>query len=188
MAGGSLFNISPQVQDLGRRWYVLTPDYQREAAMAQVAAQHGAEVFMPTEKRQVRHARRIVDKAYPVISGYLFLRLDLLRDPWQDIGHHRHSLGFLGVQAGPDGVLRPAAVRQDQMDKLIGHLEQVPPEETGEIFPILKPGQRALIHTGILKDFTGCVVTDEDGRTLIWLDKKFGGKEVEVARESVRKA
>ena len=180
----------PSSQSLGRQWFVLQTEWQAEAPVAKAAADLGAEIFLPLEQREVRHARRIETKTFPMISGYVFTRFDLLADAgrWEKIGTMKGAVRFLGLRVWDDGVLRPAAVRAGQVERLIGMtkaLANIEGQKT-ELFPVLTEKTRVLIHSGILANFSGTVIYDRRGNVLLNLDKQFGGRPVSVPRESVR--
>jgi len=74
------------------RWYVVATQPCREALAAAHLGNQDFQVFLPTRRKTVRHARRTSTIESPLFPGYLFLALDLRVNRWRAIN------GTVGVK------------------------------------------------------------------------------------------
>jgi len=169
------------------RWYVVKTKRNVEANAAQAIADSGFEVFLPKEARTRRHARRVETIIAPLITGYIFTRFSIVIDDgrWQRIIELDAVTAILGSRTGLNPM--PTPIRQGEIEHLIA-ISQTRPIENSNQVPVLEklsPGARIRIWAGVLENFSGFVLHDDRGRTLIQLDRRFGGRSISVPRESL---
>ena len=130
-------------------WFVVnTLPHQETRAVTNLLRQ-GYRAWLPSTKRSRRHARRIMTMLAPLFPGYLFVELDLEREPWSPIN------GTFGVRRLLCHDNRPAPVpahfvkslRQAEQDGVVA-----PPEAD------LQPGQRVRLVAGPFVDQVGTLV------------------------------
>lgn len=106
-------------------WYVVALQPHADAlAKAHLERQHFS-LFAPAISRTIRHARQFITRQAPLFPGYLFVRLDLRRDPWRSINGTRGVRGLLMVNE------RPARVPDGAIDELIGQQDLAAPLQLG---------------------------------------------------------
>lgn len=76
-----------------RRWYVVHARPGKEAWTLVNLERQGFPAFLPQIRRRVRHARQVREVMRPLFPRYLFVALDLDRDPWRSVR------GTLGVSS-----------------------------------------------------------------------------------------
>jgi transcription antitermination factor NusG len=135
-------------------------------------------VFLPRRQKTRRHARKIDVVLAPFFPGYLFVQLDLRRDPWRSV-NGTYGVGRLVMQGdapapAPRGVVE--ALRDASDDDGILRL---PSDD-------LKPGQTVRILVGAFADFIGEIDRlDDAGRVRVLLDIMGGGVPVMLPKNSV---
>jgi transcriptional antiterminator RfaH len=67
------------------RWYVAQTLARRELGAALQLQRQGFQTFLPQMLKTVRHARKLRTVRTAVFPGYVFVRLDLSRDPWRSV-------------------------------------------------------------------------------------------------------
>jgi transcription elongation factor/antiterminator RfaH len=163
-----------------KRWYVAYTLPRREATAGFHLERQGFCVFLPRQKKTVRHARkfRLVDA--PVFPRYLFVSFDPDRDRWRSIN------GTLGVArliladerpvAVPTGVVE-TLVRSTGTDGLLRYRED------------LAPGQKVRLLAGPFADRLGILARlDDAGRVDVLLELMGRAVSVRLARGSVEPA
>src|SRR5437764_921178 len=70
---------------LGRRWYAVHAQPNREFRAEQQLRNQGFEIFLPQRLKTVRHARRLTNLPAAFFPRYLFIQLDLLQHRWRSI-------------------------------------------------------------------------------------------------------
>jgi transcriptional antiterminator RfaH len=141
-------------------WHAVhTHPHAEEKAAANLARQ-GFDVFLPRQRRWVRHARKRQIVRRPLFPRYLFVRLDRDATQWRPI---LSTLGVAGLVCGGDGPATvPAAVIESLRQR----------EATGAFDFIaaqnLEPGDRVRIAEGPLENVVGRLVgADDDERVHI---------------------
>lgn len=71
------------------RWYVVQTQPGAESRATAHIERQGFAVFCPRDRKTVRHARKHTVALVPLFPGYLFLRLDVLRQRWRSINGTR---------------------------------------------------------------------------------------------------
>lgn len=121
---------APEVTS-AEHWYVVALQPHADAlAKAHLERQHFS-LFAPVISRTIRHARQFITRQVPLFPGYLFVRLDLRRDPWRSINGTRGVRGVLMVNE------RPARVPDGAIDALIGEQEFAAPLQLGMALEIV---------------------------------------------------
>jgi transcription elongation factor/antiterminator RfaH len=81
----SVLRGAPAPDGGNTRWYVVHTQPRREfCAKAQLEGQ-AFRVFLPKRRRTIRHARKIVNVEAAFFPRYLFVELDLTRQPWRRV-------------------------------------------------------------------------------------------------------
>lgn len=126
--------------DDDRRWYVASTKSGRELQARGNLLRQGYEVFLPVQRRTVRHARRQTEKLVAYFPGYLFICLDLQRERWRPIESTAGVLRMIKARAAP----LPAPVG------LVEHLQSRADAEgvLAELGGNLQPGQTVRITGG----------------------------------------
>ena len=145
------------------RWYAVQCLPNRVSMALMNLQKQTFPVFLPRRQKTRRHARKIDVVLTPFFPGYLFVKLDLTRDPWRS-GNGTYGVGRLVMQGdvpapAPRGVIE--ALRDACDENGVLHL---PGDE-------LKPGQSVRILTGAFADFVGEIDRlDDSGRIRVLLD------------------
>ena len=143
------------------RWFLVhtLPKSERKAAW-HLGAQ-GFRSFLPQFEKTIRHARQLRTVRAPLFSRYLFVVLDLARDPWMSV---RSTVGVsrLFTQDG-----RPVPVP-------VGIVESLTAQSDGNLTRLdtrLVKGQQVRILSGPFADFIGTLERlDEAGRVRVLLE------------------
>ena len=123
----------------GPRWYVAQTLPGREfGAAAQLRAQHYVG-FLPTIQKTVRHARKLRTVTAPLFPRYLFVELDLQRDPWRSVN------GTFGISRLIMARDRPAPVPVGVVDQLLSCSDMAGMIDTSSK---LQAGDRVRVLTG----------------------------------------
>jgi len=142
---------------MAHRWYVVRSHAQAEVRAAGHLTRQGFAVWLPLQRRRIRHARRAVAALRPLFPGYLFVRLDLAGEPWRSV------LSTVGVAAviGAEG--RPAPVPESVFAELRARADATGVVDLGPAHP-LRRGDRVRFASGALKDVEAILdaATDAD--------------------------
>jgi len=156
------------------RWYVVHTQPHNEARAIANLERQGFRTFCPRVRKTVRHARKAVRTLAPLFPNYLFVELDMARDPWRSVN------GTYGVvrlimqgdvpQPVPRGIVEALQARMTD-DGVI------------DWAPTLKIGQSVRISDGPFGEFVGTLEQlDSTGRVRVLLDML--GRSVSVALRS----
>ena len=74
----------PKSFPLGAAWHVVMTNIKCEFRAKMGLAARGFPVYLPVEKRIVRHARRKEKRVFPLFRRYLFVAFDIERDEWYE--------------------------------------------------------------------------------------------------------
>ncbi len=94
------------------RWYVVSCQIRQEARADLNLRRQGFASWLPRLRRTRRHARRIDNVLVPLFPGYLFVSMDLDRQPWRSIN------GTFGVRRLLCENERPAPIAQGFIETL----------------------------------------------------------------------
>ena len=123
-----------------KQWYVVhTRPHQEQRAEVNLARQ-GYRAWLPVMERSRRHARRIETVNAPLFPGYLFVELDIAREPWRAIN------GTFGVKHLLADGPRPQALPE----KFVAALREATGTDgvSTPAPPDLKPGDAVTIADG----------------------------------------
>jgi transcriptional antiterminator RfaH len=153
-----------------QRWYLVHTLPRREQQAELHLRAQGFGTHLPQIRKTVRHARQLRTVRAPFFPRYLFVILDLGRDPWLSV---RSTIGVSHL-VSCNG--RPAPVPAGVVESLIEH--------NGDNLSILGSdlvkGQPVRILCGPFADFVGTLDRlDENGRVRVLL--KMMGTAVPVA-------
>jgi len=143
------------------RWFLVhtLPKSERKAAWHLGAQGFGS--FLPQFEKTIRHARQLRTVRAPLFPRYLFVVLDLKRDPWLSV---RSTVGVsrLFTQDG-----RPVPVP-------VGVVEALIAQSDGNVTRLdahLVKGQQVRVLSGPFADFIGTLERlDEVGRVQVLLE------------------
>lgn len=97
---------------IGSAWYVVHTHPNLEATAEKGIKAIGFSAFLPIERRWAVHARRKIERTYPLFGPYLFVSFDRQRDEWESIADVRGVESILG--AG----MEPGRVRSEDIDAI----------------------------------------------------------------------
>jgi len=69
------------------RWYVIQTQPRFESRAIANLEQQGYLVFCPRIAKAVRHARKTTQILAPLFPKYVFVQLDILREPWRNVNN-----------------------------------------------------------------------------------------------------
>jgi transcription elongation factor/antiterminator RfaH len=163
----------------GARWYLVhtRPNSERKAEFNLEA--QGFETFLPQIDKTIRHARRFTSVRRPLFPRYLFVRLDIDRDPWLSVN------GTIGVSRLFTQEGRPVAIPFGIVETLLAHSDA----GMTRLDSSLAEGQRVRILAGPLADFTATVLRlDERRRVDVLLEIMGATVPVSVDRRALAPA
>lgn len=99
----------------GQLWYAAYTNPRSEVRAAERLRAQGYDVFMPTLRKTVRHARRSKIVEAPLFPRYVFVSLDLMRDRWRCING---TAGVSGLVSAND---RPLPLARGLIEALMGN-------------------------------------------------------------------
>jgi transcription elongation factor/antiterminator RfaH len=144
------------------RWFLVHthPKGERKAQL-HLGAQ-GFRTHLPQIRKTIRHARQLRTVRTALFPRYLFIILDLGRDPWLSV---RSTVGVSSLFSCDD---RPIPVPQGAVEGLIEHTDEAALTlfQTG-----LSAGQSVRILTGPFANFVGTLERlDDAGRVRVLLE------------------
>jgi transcription elongation factor/antiterminator RfaH len=135
----------------GARWYVVQTAARGEALALRHLANQAFETFCPRVRRTRRHARKFTTALEPLFPGYVFVRLDVGRQPWRSIN-------------GTAGVVRLVTDAAGPLPLPDGLIEQVRALAGGAEAPVASPGGAVRVRNGPFVDLVGRVVALAPGQ------------------------
>ena len=159
------------------RWFAVQCLPHREKAAAEHLRRQYYRVFLPRQRRAVRHARRIETVLRPFFPGYLFVELDTATQCWRPI-NSTFGVARL-VMAGE----RPALAPVGMIETLRAFFDEA---EIYDGVPALMAGQRVRVVSGPFADLCGELVQlDARQRVRVLLDVLGGSVPALLARGAV---
>lgn len=108
----------------GAEWFVAATLHRQEDRAEEELAKQGFVVFAPTVWERRTKNRKIIREEVPMFPGYIFVRLDLARDPWGLIRATRgiHDAGLIGMRPGkpspmPDALIAFVAANAAELNE-----------------------------------------------------------------------
>jgi len=119
-----------------RRWYAVRCKPRQEFIARHEFEQQGFEVYLPLERKLVRHARKMERVPRPFFSGYLFLHLAESECRWTAIRSTRGAMCAVHFGAWyppvPDGVMGMLRALEDESGYICVGEDPVSPFKAGE--------------------------------------------------------
>ena len=145
--------------DTNLKWYVLRAISGKEAKVKEYIdaeighneklAAHVAQVLLPTEKiASVKNGKRVVKEKLS-LPGYVLVEADLSGDIASTLRFMPNVLGFLG------GTDHPSPVRDSDVNRLLGNVEETELDEVQEIPFIV--GETVKVNDGPFSGFHGVI-------------------------------
>jgi transcriptional antiterminator RfaH len=152
-------------------WYVVHTRPHAEAQAIYHLEMQGYHVFCPRYRRTVRHARKAKSVLSPLFPNYLFLHLEVSREPWRAINSTRGVVRLImqgeAPQPVPNGIVDSLQARTRA-------------DGTMDWTPTFTIGQTVRITDGPFAEFVGTLEhLNAAGRVRVLLD--LLGRSVRVA-------
>jgi transcription antitermination factor NusG len=151
----------------GERWFAVNTLSRRELGAKLQLERQRFRAYCPYLLRTVRHARKLRTVRAPVFPGYIFVILDLSRDPWRAVN------GTFGVARLVMGGDRPLPVPTGIVESLLAMTDGACLLKCGQD---LQTNQAVRVAVGPLAGVLGRLDRfDDNGRVRVLLDI-MGGK------------
>jgi transcriptional antiterminator RfaH len=128
------------------RWYAVYCKTHQESIAAVHLHNQNFTVFLPRREAMRRHARKIEKVLRPFFPGYLFVRLDVTREPWRCVNG---TVGVVRVVMQHD---HPAPAPHGVIESLIAACDS---KGVVRSTTFLKIGQKVRVIAGPLTDLVG---------------------------------
>lgn len=160
----------------GSRWFAVWTRSRQEKVAASVFQTLGVPHFLPlkSELRQWSDRKRVVTA--PLFSGYLFVRMNLLKDNKIRILQAPGVVGFVGNHTGP------LPIPDQQIEDIQAVLSQGV-EYT--VLPFVEEGDRVRVVRGVLAGVEGRLVRNTTSRLAISIEMIHRSLVVSVSRQDV---
>jgi transcription elongation factor/antiterminator RfaH len=157
----------PSVSGRNVRWYVVHTRPNREAEAKRQLENQQFRTFLPLYVKMVSHARKLHKTFAPLFPGYLFVALDLDRDPWHSVN------GTIGVTSLIMAGERPTPVKTGVVETLIESTAK-----NGELCftPPLRVGDRVRLAAGPFSEQLGILQQFGASQRVHVLLEIMGGK------------
>ena len=159
------------------RWYAASTLPHREARAALQLENQGFRAFLPKRVKTIRHARRLMDVTAPLFPRYIFVELDLTRQPWRSVN------GTFGVSSLIMQGERPHPVLPGIVETLLASADG---DGIVQFHEDLEIGSTVRLLAGPFADELGVLARlDDKGRVRVLLEIMGGRVPVETRREFV---
>jgi transcription antitermination factor NusG len=162
------------------RWYAAATLPHREARAELQLENQGFRVFLPRRLKTIRHARKLMNVVAPLFPRYLFVELDLTRQPWRSV-NGTFGVSCLIMQGDmphpvPCGIVETLLASSDA-DGIVQCQQD------------LKIGGRVRLLAGPFAEQLGTIARlDDKGRVRVLLEIMGGGVPIDTRREFVAAA
>ncbi len=150
----------------GDRWYVVYSQPHREFRAQRQLAEQGFHTFLPRYRKTVRHARKLMTVNAPFFNRYLFVALDLNRNPWRSVN------GTIGVTSLISDGTFPIPVPRGVIESLISVSDADGFVNLGDA---LQLGDHVRVLTGPFAGLVGQLVRLDGARRVRVLLQLLGG-------------
>ena len=130
------------------KWYVINTKPNSELIAVQKLKRHNYNVYCPTYISIVKHARKMRKIIKPLFPGYLFICLDIQKDPWTPINY------MIGVKKLLSDGTFPIALDEAIIDELLGLQNNQGFIENVEL-DFYKIDQEVIVNDGPLQGLKG---------------------------------
>lgn len=175
--GVSILARSNGVYDPEFRWYAVWTRSRQEKVASAMLSTLGVQHYLPlkSELRQWSDRKQMVEM--PIFSGYLFVRINLLRDSRLQVLKSPGVVAFVGNQTGPLPI----------PDHEIEHIQTVLAARVAySLCPSLNKGDRVRVVQGALAGVEGILVSgNSPSRLLVSIEMIRQSLSVNVSRDDV---
>ncbi|HEY7302237.1 MAG TPA: transcriptional activator RfaH [Xanthobacteraceae bacterium] len=159
------------------RWYAASTQPHREARAALQLENQGFRAFLPKRVKTIRHARKLMDVTAPLFPRYIFVQLDLTRQPWRSVN------GTFGVSSLIMQGERPHPVLPGIVESL---LASAGADGVVQFHEDLEIGSKVRLLAGPFAEQLGILARlDDKGRVRVLLEIMGGRVPVDTRREFV---
>lgn len=155
----------------GLGWYVVRTQVKCEFRAEMGLKSQGYEVFLPTEKVWIRHARRKEEKTKPLMPRYLFVGFDINKTAWYPI---KETNGVERLLISARQI--PLKVPDEAIESLRGAIKIGLFDETRTGWQGAKPGDELLVVAGGFRDFIVRLKMARPDKRVDILINLFGGE------------
>lgn len=134
------------------------------------------EILVPSEQVTERRGKRNVKTTRKFFPGYIFVNMELTKESWHLVTNTPKVTGFLGGQT-------PKPVRQNEMNKMLGHTTgqtEASPEAIVVPDVVYNVGDSVRVKSGAFANFTGEVEEVNNDKQKIWLSVSIFGRPTRV--------
>ncbi|HZP76627.1 MAG TPA: transcription termination/antitermination NusG family protein [Pseudolabrys sp.] len=163
--------LVPASFPVGSAWYVVYTGIKSEFRAKLALEAQGFAVYLPVEKKWVRHARRRTQVMRPLFSRYMFVRFDINRDHWYAIKRTD------GVEAILTNDSIPVRVPAEAIEDLRQAQAIGVSDETTAVLR-LQEGDPVRIASGPFKDFVARVKEAKSRKRVDILLQLFGSERI----------
>jgi transcription elongation factor/antiterminator RfaH len=154
-------NKNPRIAEGNKRWFLVHTRPRCELKAEFNLRAQGFVTYLPQFRKTVRHARQLRTVRAPLFPRYIFLILDLERDPWLSV---RSTIGVSSLVTGED---RPLPVPRGVVEALIEQSDG----DLVQLDTALVEGQSVRILCGPFANFVGTLKRlDDAGRVQVLLE------------------
>jgi transcription elongation factor/antiterminator RfaH len=144
------------------RWFAVHTQPHHEVRARTNLEFQGFATLLPVRTKTVRHARKFRTVMAPLFPGYLFVSLDLARDPWRAVN------GTIGVRSLVMGGDRPATVPSGLVEAFLAMQDE---QGCISFAANLEVGQKVKVATGPFVEMVGDLERlDDAGRVNVLLN------------------
>lgn len=176
--------VKPQLTGGARALCVRHGRIERPEAFAQIQLQHqGYGVFLPLERRTVRHARRTRQVLRPLFPNYLFVRVE----PGQPRRPIAHTVGVRAVLRGDSGRwLELPAAAVAEIERRVAAGGGAVETQAASTAASYAPDQALGVTRGPFAGLRGLFVRSEKDRVFLLMQLLGEVRELEVQADCVR--
>jgi len=161
----------------GARWFAVWTRSRQEKVAASMLETLGVPHFLPLRSEIRQWSDRKQTVTVPLFSGYLFVKVNLLKDNRLRVLKAPGVVGFVGNNTGPLPI----------PDRQIGDIRAVLNNEVEyTVYPFLEEGDRVRVVRGVLTGVEGRLVrTNSASRLVISIEMIHKSLAVSVSRQDV---
>jgi transcriptional antiterminator NusG len=130
------------------------------------------EILLPSEKKSMMRQGKRIEREQLTMPGYIFIQCHLIGELPSTIKNTNLVIGFTG-----DRNNNPIALRQSEVDRMIGRIEEIK-EASGKITYMV--GELVQILDGPFSSFKGDIVNVDEDKEEVEVNVKIFGRETPV--------
>ena len=155
-----------------KKWYLVQTQPSNETSAAFNLVRQGYQIYLPQYVRARRHARRLDKVKRPLFPSYMFVKIDVMLQPWRRIN------STIGVSRLVCFGEKPIAVPLEIIDAIKTREDHRGLVSLGHLIKY-KTGDSVKVIEGALSELTGIFETARDDERVSVLLKLLG-REVSV--------